>query len=168
MNFSSGRIWPYAIGISITLVFGFCVTTVMVTSSANIQPSELYMTHYQDADANANKLIYKRMAFDKKYKIDYISNSMSENESFITYKITDLNDKPIEEAKVIVATSRPETSEFNQNLVNPTVENGVYTFSGAKFPKVGVWNIMAKIDIGDNSRYLNIKADTRNSITYEF
>jgi len=168
MDFSSGKIWPYAIGIAITLVFSFCVGTVMVTSSANVQPSELYMTNYQDADANANKLINKRISFDKKYKIHYISENISENNSLIRYKITDLNNNPIKDAKIIVATSRPETSEFNQKLNNPTVENGVYTFSGAKFPKVGVWNIMAKIDIGDNSRYYNIKVDTRSKEIREF
>ena len=36
---SSGKAWPYILGGAITLVFGMCVATVIVTSKANIQES---------------------------------------------------------------------------------------------------------------------------------
>lgn len=168
MSKSSGRIWPYAIGISITLVFGFCVATIMVTQKAHIQESDAYMTHYQDADANANKLIKAQIAFDKKYKIEYITDGIKEKNSVIQYRLTDKEANPINNAKIIVATSRPETAKFNQKLETPTVKDGVYTFSGAEFPKVGVWNIIAKVDVGDESRFFNIKADTRIKEAFEF
>ena len=168
MSKSNGKMWPYGIALSIVAVFGFCVATIVVTQKANIQESDAYMTHYQDADANANELIKSTIAFNQKYKIEYVSQSIGEAEALIQYKVTDLNSNPIDGAKIIVATSRPETSDFNQKLENPKVENGVYTFSGAKFAKGGVWNIIAKVEVGKNSRYYNIKADTRNNITYEF
>jgi len=164
----SGRIWPYAIGLAITAVFGFCVATVVVTSSAHIQESDDYMSKYQDADANINALIESKIAFDKNYKIAYITDGISGENSVIKYKITDKNDNPVNDATIIVATSRPETAEFNQKLENPTVVDGVYSFEGAKFPKVGVWNIVAKVDAGDKSRFFNIKADTRIKEAYEF
>jgi len=168
MSKSSGRIWPYAIGISITMVFGFCVATIMVTQKANIQESDAYMTHYQDADANANDLIKAQIAFDKKYKIEYITDGIKEKDTVLKYKLTDINAKPINDAKIVIATSRPETAEYNQKLENPLVENGIYSFSGANFPKVGVWNIIAKVDAGDESRFFNIKADTRINEAFEF
>lgn len=168
MNKSNGRIWPYAIGISITMVFGFCVATIVVTQKANIQESDAYMTHYQDADANANDLIEAQIAFDKKYKIEYITDSIQENNSVIKYRLTDINENPVNDAKIRIATSRPETAEFNQELDSPVVENGVYSFSGANFPKVGVWNIIAKVNVGDQSRFFNIKADTRIKEAFEF
>jgi len=168
MSKSNGRIWPYAIGASITLVFGFCVATIIVTQKANIQTSDAYMTYYQDADANINDLIEARIAFDKKYKIKYISKGIAAEGSTLSYKVTDLNDKVINNATVILSTSRPEMNDFNQNLDNPTVENGIYTFSDLKFPKAGVWNLIAKVQIGDNYRFYNIKADTRNTNSYEF
>ncbi len=168
MSKSSGRIWPYAIGLSITAVFGFCVATIVVTKSANVQESDAYMTHYQDADANANELIQAGIAFDKKYKIAFMSDGIGQPNPIIKYSVTDVNSNPVENAKILIATSRPETKEFDQKLENPTYENGVYIFNGAKFPKAGVWNIIAKVNVGDDTKFFNIKADTRNNITYEF
>ena len=167
MSKSNGRIWPYSIGASIILVFGFCVATIVVTQSANIQESDAYMTHYQDADANVNDLIEAQIAFDKLYKIEYISKGI-ETGSVVEYRVTDLAGKAINDAEVMLATSRPETNEFNQNINNPAVENGVYAFSGLEFPKVGVWNLIAKVKIGDDYRFFNIKADTRIKESFEF
>jgi len=166
-NKSSGRIWPYALGGAITLVFGFGVATVIVTGKADIQPSERYMTYYQDADAKANDLINARIDFDKKYKISYVSNGIATGKT-VSYKLTDLEGNPINNAKILLATSRPETKVFDQKLDTPQVKDGVYIFDGLKFPKAGVWNLEAKISVGANSRFYNIKADTRTTNSYEF
>jgi len=165
---SSGRVWPYIIGGAITLVFGFCVATIVVTSKADIQESDAYMTHYQDADANANNLIKARIAFDKKYKVEYIKDGIVAKDATIKYKVSDVNGNPINNAKLILATSRPETSKYDQKFENPKVENGVYTFSGADFPKVGVWNLILKVVVDDDYKFYNIKADTRIKEAFEF
>ncbi len=165
---SSGRIWPYAIGGSIIMVFGFCVATIVVTQQANIQESDAYMTSYQDVDTNANDLIKARIAFDKSCKIEYIGKGINESGSIVQYRVTDKNSNAINSAKLKLVITRPETDEFNQELENPTVENGVYTFKDVKFPKAGVWNIMAKVDVGNLSRYYNVKADTRATSSYEY
>lgn len=168
MSESSGRIWPYAIGIAITLVFSFCIATVFITESSQVQESDAYMTHYQDADINANKLIHARILFDKKYNISYLPEKISGKNPLIKYKITDKNSLPVEKAILKIKISRPETKEFNQEIDSPTVKDGVYTFSGAKFAKAGVWNIILKVQIGDDTRFYNIKADTRNANFYEY
>ena len=149
------------------LVFGFCVATIVVTQSANIQESDAYMTHYQDADANVNDLIEAQIEFDKKYKIEYISKGIQTG-SIIEYRVTNLDGNLINDAEVLLATSRPETNEFNQNINNPVVENGIYSFSGLEFPKVGVWNLIAKVKVGDDYRFYNVKADTRVKESFEF
>ncbi|WP_457747532.1 FixH family protein [Sulfurimonas sp.] len=165
---SSGRIWPYAIGIAITLVFGFCVATVIVTSKADIQESNAYMTYYQDADTNANDLIEARIAFDKKYKVAYITDSIGDKNPIVKYSVTTVDGKPVENAEVVIAISRPETNKFDQKLENAKVQNGIYSFEGATFPKVGVWDIIAKIKIGDDYRFYNIKADTRIKEAFQY
>ncbi len=165
---ADGRIWPYILAISITSVFGFCIATVIVTSKANIQSSDTYMTNYQDADAKANDLIKARIHFDKKYKVSYITESIGGESPKIKYSVIDVEGKPVNNAELVIAVSRPETSEFDQKLDNPKVENGIYTFTNVKFPKVGVWNIIAKIAVGDEYRFLNIKADTRIKEAFEF
>lgn len=165
---SNGRIWPYIIGGAITLVFGFCVATVVVTSKAHIQQSDLYMTDYQSADAKANEYIKAKIAFDKKYNIEYITEKIGAEPSAVIYKITDKAGNPVDNAQISIAISRPETAEFNKTFENPKSENGVYTFSDVRFPKVGVWNIIAKVKIGNDSRFYNIKADTRIKEAFEF
>jgi len=164
----SGRVWPYAIGGAITLVFGFCVATVVVTSKADLQISDAYMTYYQDADANANELIQARIAFDKKYKIEYVNNGIKQGKSEVSYKVTDLNGKLINDAKMILATSRPETSKLNKKHEIFKVENGIYTFSNLDFPKAGIWNLIAKVSVGNDYRFYNIKTDTREKKVTEF
>lgn len=167
-NKNSGRIWPYAIGGAITLVFGFCVATVMVTSKANIQESDLYMTNYQNADEKANEYIQAKINFDKKYNIEYITEKIGADASEIKYRLTDKAGNPVDNAEMTVAISRPETAEYNKTFTNAKVKNGVYTFSGVTCPKEGVWNVIAKIKVGDDSRFYNVKADTRIKEAFEF
>ena len=162
MNKNSGKIWPIAIGISIAGVFAMSVATIIITGKADIQKSDAYMTYYQDADAKANNFIESRILFDKKYNIKYINNGISKNGSDIAFKITTKDNKVVNSANVVISISRPETEIFNKKYENPTVKDGVYTFKNIKFPKDGVWNIIAKFKVQKDSRFLNIKADTRD------
>ena len=165
---SSGKIWPYIIGIAITLVFGFCVATVIVTSKADIQSSNDYMTSYQEADAKANDYIKARIDFDKKYDLAYTTKTISGEAPVVEYTLKDKMGNPINSAEIVVQISRPETSKFDQKLQNPEVRDGVYRFKDAKFPKEGVYNIIAKVKVGEDYKFYNIKADTRNDRAYEF
>jgi len=164
----SGKLWPYGVGIAITLVFGFCVATIMVTSKANIQPSNDYMVKYQEADAKANDYIQAKIAFNKKYNVEYVTESIGGKNPVVKYSVKDLKGNPVNDAKIVISVSRPETSEFDQTLENPKVQNGIYSFEGAKFPKAGVWNIIAKVTVGDDYRFLNMKADTRIKEAFEY
>ena len=168
MNLSNGRIWPYAIGASIILVFGFCVTTIVVTSKMPVEKSDTYMMYYQEADANANELIEARIAFDKKYKIEYATDGLNLDSSVLKYRVTDLESKPVSNAKIMVVVTRPNNHKHDQELNNPTFENGIYTFSTITLPKKGRWDIMAKVNVGDLQRFYNVKADTRAKDAYEY
>jgi type IV secretory pathway component VirB8 len=88
---NKGLIWPYAIGTSIVLVFGACVATVIITSTLPVEKSDTYMMGYHEADAKANELINARIAFDKKYKVSYVTDGLSIDNSVIKYKVSDLN-----------------------------------------------------------------------------
>ena len=67
-----------------------------------------------------------------------------------------------------VSEKYSSVSDFIKTLNKPAVENGIYSFSGLEFPKVGVWNLIAKIQIGSDYRFYNIKADTRIKDAFEF
>jgi len=158
---SSGMIWPYAIGISITLVFGAGIATIVVATKLPVEKSDTYMMDYQIADASANELIKARIAFDKKYKVEYITDGLSQDSSIIKYKVTDLNSNPVNNAKLKVVITRPNNHKYDQELINPNVKNGIYTFSSVKLEVEGRWDVMAKINVDNLQRFYNIKADTR-------
>jgi nitrogen fixation protein FixH len=165
---SSGRIWPYAIGASIVLVFGACVATIVVTSKMPVEKSDTYMMGYHEADANANEIIEAQIAFDKKYKIEYKTELLSQENSQIKYKITDIDGNSVDNANLKVVVTRPNNHKHDQELVNPSVSEGVYTFASIKLPEPGRWDIMAKVDIGENQRFYNLKADTRAKEAFEY
>ena len=167
MNFKSGRLWPYAIGGAITIVFGFCVATVVVTSKADISESNLYMNSYHKVDAEANDIIEAQIAFNKKYKLQYITDTLDVNGATIKYKITDKNGKPVDNAKMKVIVSRAD-SKFEIDLNNPKVKDGIYTFKTIKLPKKGRWDVIAKVNIGNLYRFYNLKADTRMKEAFEY
>jgi len=163
MSQSSGKIWPIAIGISIAGVFAMAIGTIIVTAKADIQKSDAYMTYYQDADAKANDYIESRIAFNRKYSIAYLTKSISKDGSTLQFSVTDkMSKKSVEGAKLTISLSRPETHTLNKTYTNPTYKDGVYSFENVKFPKDGIWNIITKFEVGKDSRFLNIKVDTRN------
>lgn len=168
MKKSNGKIWPYAIGISILLVFGACVGTVVITNTLPVENSDTYMMGYHEADAKANELIQEEINFNKKYKVKYITESLNTDSSEIKYTVSDLDNNPVNNAKIKIVITRPNNHKHDQELLNPKVENGVYTFAKTTLAQEGRWDVMAKIDIGENQRFYNVKADTRSTSAYEY
>lgn len=168
MSKSNGRIWPYAIGASIIVIFGACVATVMVANTLPVEKSDTYMMNYHEADAKANEIIEARIAFDKKYKIEYITDAISTDKSVIKYRVTDIDSNPVDNANIKVVITRPNNHKYDQELVDPSVESGVYTFSPVSLAKEGRWDIMAKVNIGELERFYNLKTDTRSKEAYEY
>jgi len=157
----SGKLWPYAIALAITGVVGLSTWTIIETGKADIQPSDAYMTNYQNADANANELIQSRIAFDKVYRLKYVSEQIKEDGCDVKYSLTTKDGKAVDGAKMVLEISRPEVDTFTKKFQNVKFENGVYVFHDIKFPKTGVWNLLLKVEIGDKSRFYAIKTDTR-------
>jgi nitrogen fixation protein FixH len=165
---NKGLIWPYAIGTSIVLVFGACVATVIITSTLPVEKSDTYMMGYHEADAKANELINARIAFDKKYKVSYVTDGLSIDNSVIKYKVSDLNAQAVNNAKIEVVVTRPNNHKHDQTLKLSSYENGVYSFPSIKLPVEGRWDIMAKVSVGDLQRFYNVKADTREKDAREY
>ena len=168
MSKSNGRIWPYAIGASITFVFGACIATVIVANKLPVEKSDTYMMGYHEADAKANDLIQATIDFNKKYKISYVTDGLNVDTSIIKYRVTDINSNPVNDAKIKVIVTRPNNHKYDQELNNPSVLNGVYTFNSITLAQEGRWDIMAKININNLQRFYNLKADTRAKEAYEY
>lgn len=168
MSINSGKIWPYAIGLSIVAVFFLGIWTIVIAAKLPVQESDIYMDNYQSVDANMNDIIKARIKFDKKYNIKYISNMLKTDGAVVSYSLSDKNSNKINNAKIDLIITRPNTHDNDMKLENPSVKDGIYTFKSTKLPKIGRWNLMAKVVIGDDYRYYNLKADTRAKDAYEY
>ena len=168
MNLSSGKIWPYAISISIIIIFGACVATIVVATKLPVEKSDTYMMSYHEADDKANELIEARIAFDKEYKVEYLAKPLSVENTTIDYKVTNNDDNVVDNAKVSIVLTRPNSRKFDMEFNNPIFEDGKYSFSNIQLPKEGRWDVMAKVSVDDLNRYYNVKADTRDSNFTEY
>lgn len=168
MKLNSGRIWPYAIGTSIFLVFSACIATVVITKTLPVQESDTYMMSYHDADAQVNELLSAKIEFNKKYNIEYVTEQFKKEKSIVAYKITDKDSNPINNAIIKVVLTRPSTLKNDQELNSPSVENGVYTFKATELSGEGRWDVMAQVSVGKLSRFYNVKTDTRGMDLVEY
>ena len=168
LNKSKGMIWPYAISIAIVLVFGACIATVIIANKLPVEKSDTYMMGYHEADAKANELIQSRIDFNKKYKIEYVTDGLNLDNTIIKYKISNLNAQAVKDAKIEIVITRPNNHKYDQKLKSPIYKDGVYTFSSVKLAVEGRWDIMAKVKVGNFERFYNVKADTRAKEAFEY
>jgi nitrogen fixation protein FixH len=168
MNLSNGRVWPYAISASIIFIFGACVATVIIANTLPVEKSDTYMMDYHEADAKANTILESAIEFNKKYKVEYITDGISSQSTIIKYRVSDLSSNPVNDAQIKVVITRPNNHKHDQELSNPKVENGVYTFDSISLPQEGRWDIMAKISVAESQKFYNVKADTREKKIIEY
>lgn len=159
---SNGKIWPYAISAAILIFFGAIVFSVtFIIKETPVEKSETYMMGYNHADIQANELIQARIDFNKKYKITYVTELLTQESTVLKYKVTALDGSDINDAKFLVRITRPDNQKHNQELRDPSIKNGVYTFKSVTLEKPGRWNVMAKVTIANEERFYNVKTDTR-------
>ncbi|MDP3302046.1 MAG: FixH family protein [Sulfuricurvum sp.] len=165
---NAGKKWPWIIGVSTVIVIGFAIGTIKVAISNPVEMSEYGMQSYHEYDDNVNNIINAKIEFDKKYTIAFLTPQITNQASVVAYEIKDKSGKAVDDANLSVVLTRPDTVKFDIALDKPVVENGVYTFKAIDLPKAGRWDIMARVTVGENQRYYNLKADTRNPSTFEF
>ena len=168
MENNTGRKWPWIIGLSIFVFIIAIVVAVNVALTAPVKLSNYGMQNYHDYDANVNDIIEAKIAFDQNYSIAFVTPQINAKGAVIVYQLSDKANNAVNNAHIEVVLTRPDTTDFDITLNNPTVVDGVYTFKSTDLPKLGRWDILAKISVGDKSRFYNLKADTRNSHTEEF
>ena len=165
---NKGRIWPYAIVVSILLIVAASIATIMVALENPVEMSDHNMQEYHTYDNNVNAFIRAKIVFDKYYSIAYVSEKLDQDNAVVAYKVTDKGGNVVDDARINIMITRPGDHNTDIPLDNPMVQDGVYTFNAVKLPKSGRWNLIAHIVIGEHERYYNLKADTRNPNTFEY
>jgi len=167
-NKNPGRKWPWIIVGSILGVVGLSYWTVKIAVTHPVQLSDLDMQDYHHFDHDANAIIKAKIAFNNKYDIAYVTEVFTPQKALVRFRLTDKTGAPVDDANWTVRITRPGTHAFDKDLKLQDVENGVYTFEETALPKAGRWDILARISVGDDQRYLNLKADTRYPNVFEY
>jgi nitrogen fixation protein FixH len=165
---NAGKKWPWIIALSTIAIVGFAIATVKVAIKNPVEMSDYGMQSYHTFDDNANDIINAKIAFDRNYTIAFLTPQILEKKSVLIYEVKDKSGNAVDNAKIEVLMTRPDTVKLDLNLSNPTIIEGKYTFNAIDLPKPGRWDIMAKITVGENQRYYSLKADTRYPNTIEF
>lgn len=163
-----GTKWPIIIAVSIVGIIGACVWTIKVALNNPVEMSEYGMQNYHLYDANVNDIIAAKIAFDQKYTVSLMTPQISEQGTIVEYNLSDKAGQAINNGVFEVILTRPDENKHNIKLSDPVIRDGKYTFAPVDLPKAGRWDIMAKITVGSDQRYYNLKADTRNSDISEF
>ncbi len=163
-----GTKWPIILLIATIGVIFSGYLTIKVALNNPVEMSNYGMQSYQAYDNNANKIITAQIAFDQKYTISFLTSQITPKATVIEYALADKAGKAVDDGKIEVVLTRPNTRDSDINLSMPTVSEGKYTFAPVDLLKAGRWDILAKVSVGSNTRYYNLKADTRNSNTFEF
>lgn len=168
MKSNPGRKWPWIVVVSILAVVGLGYWTVKKAIDNPVQMSDLDMQDYRQFEHDANARIKATIAFDKKYEIEYVTETFKSDGATVKYKLTTKAGVPVNDANITVRITRPGTHDFDQALEFDSVENGVYSYKTVTLPKEGRWDVLSRIRVDGDERYMNLKADTRYSNVFEY
>jgi len=163
-----GKQWPVGISASIIVVVMACVVTVYIAIKLPVEESNVYMQGYHDTDANYNDIIKAKNSFNKKYIINFETAQISQEDTKIQYSVKTLDGKVVENAKIKVVLTLPYTSKRDITLENASFDGKSYSFDSITLPNPGRWNIMTRVEVGDEYKFYNLHADTRNPNTFEY
>ncbi len=140
--------WPHAIVSMILMAIIACVWTIKIALNNPVEMDSFYLAKYQQVENNINEILENQELFDKRYTLqnDGIKFLMNEDNK-VELKITDKTGNPINNAKVQLMISRPETNANNQEFLLDKGVEGKYVFEGIKANKPGRWQILTRISI---------------------
>lgn len=168
MNSNPGRKWPWIVVGSILGVVGLSYWTVKIALDNPVQMSDIDMQDYRHFEHDANAKINAKIAFEKKYTLEYVTDVFKVDSATVMFKLTTKAGEPVNDANITARITRPGTHEFDKDLQMERVENGVYRFETVSLPKEGRWDVLVRTQVGDDLRYLNLKADTRYPNVFEY
>ena len=105
--------------------------------------------YYQDFTDFINNILEKQNKFNALYHVEVLKNSISKGENSIKVKVVDKQNNPIDNAKIEVLITRPDSVKFDIKLTPISNSNGIYNFEPFQIEKLGRWQILSKVSIGD-------------------
>ena len=152
--------WPHAIlGIILSVVIAGAYT-INIAVHNPVQESTYYMKKYQSVEDNAYELEKQKDEFDKHFALSYSLSKFKLGQNSFKINIKDRGTgKAINNAKIDLLLTRPETNDFNLKLKPLKIDNGDYVFKNIEIKKLGRWKILTTTSIekfkGYNSYDIN-------------
>ncbi len=161
--------WPIGITAAILAVVVACGLTIyVVVKHAPIEESNIFMQGYHATDANYNDIIAAKNSFDKLYTISFNTDQIKQEGTVLDYSVKTVEGEIVKNAELNVVLTLPYTSKEDIVLDKSNFNGQSYTLESVNLPHPGRWNIMAKVTVGDNYRFYNLHADTRQANTFEY
>ncbi len=143
------NLWPYAIVASILFIVFACAMTIKIALDNPVQMDSSFLNTYREVDENINNILEKQKKFNALYHVEVLKNSISKGENSIKVKVVDKQNNPIDNAKIEVLITRPDSVKFDIKLTPISNSNGIYNFESFQIEKLGRWQILSKVSIGD-------------------
>ncbi len=140
-------LWPYGIILSIFVIIGACVWTIVIALDNPVEMDTYYLKKYQHVDRNINDIQKKQKEFFSKYEVKYDFDTLKmDKPNEVSFSVIDkVTQKPLEKANITLLITRPDTNKFNQELNVTQAKNGKFIFSNIVVNKIGRWQFKAMI-----------------------
>ncbi len=159
---SERNYWPHFIIGLVAFAVAMGVWTIRMAINNPVQLDNSFMMKYQDVDNNYYKIEAQAKKFDRLYSVTLENQKLRKGENTIALVVKDRDGHSVENAKVILLLTRPETTKYDKKVI-AKYSNGKYV-AKVDLPLEGRWNIVAKITIKDLTRYKTYKLSTRRII----
>ena len=140
--------WPIGIFLAILAVVGLGIWTISVANKNPVVMDEFYFDSYQNVDHNYYKIQQSQIEFDKRYNISYNLDSFNLGKNILEIKVQTKDNKPVENAKILVKITRPFTNKQDIDLNVTSENNGIYKMTPFNITHEGRWQILSKVQVG--------------------
>ena len=160
MSKTETNYWPHAIVLAIFAVAGLCVWTVNIAVNNPVEMDSFYFDSYQNVEQNYNDIIIKKQEFDKKYSVSIPHNNLIVGSNSLVLNIREIESaQAIDDANITLVITRPDSQRFDKKPKLLSVEKGVYTFENFDIQKLGRWQIMSKVTIGELTTFKKLEVN---------
>ncbi len=151
---SERNYWPHSIVAGIVAIVFACGWTIKIALDNPVEMDTFYMDKYQKVDENINEIMLLQDKFNAKFDLRYSTEKFLVGQNSIAITLVDKQSgEMVEHANVKLLLSRPDSNKNNQEMKPSKAEKGVYTFGPFEANKVGRWQILTKIELGEFKGY---------------
>jgi hypothetical protein len=147
--------WPHGIVLVLIFMVCACAAVVMIAIKNPVQMDSFYLEKYQQVDENINEIMADQKIFDDNYSVEYKTKkfTIGASNSFEMSIKNKQDGTLLNKANIQLMVTRPETNEFNQEILAKEAKNGTFVFEDIKVTKPGRWQILTKIHINGKNGF---------------